>query len=237
MGKDRIRPFSEDISTGSFAETEHFDPRIEYSRKAVVLDLLRQGLTPEGIRDILTTEEKSDWKISEIRKILIELGMPKSKLWKLGSYEEIKLNLGSKEWQDIRKEIARWKKSGGTLHAKLKGSKEKEEHKKNIEILIAERGPKLTSNEMDEIAATPGIIPPWWVGFAKDGYYDGATKAIKELGVSAIDVHLATERDYTDKPLTEKEEEILQAGWGIAKKAEPNVIPQGEFYHKDKGWY
>jgi len=107
-------------------------------------------------------------------------------------------------------DIKRWKKTGGTLRAKLKGKKGGE-IRRRIEELVAQRGPKLTSEEMDEIAATPGIIPPWW---SKDTDYDrAAIKAITKLGVSATDVHIAVERAYTDKPLNEIQKEILKVGW------------------------
>ena len=151
-----------------------------------------------------------------------------------GDFREVELRLDSADWQKLREEIRRWKKAGGILRAKLKGEKDKTQHEKRIRELIAERGPKQTSEEEDEIYATPGIIPPWWG--KGDGYYKGAIKAIKKLGVSALEVHLATERDYTDKPLTDSEKRILRVGWPEVKHSE-NIVPFGENYHRDVGWY
>jgi len=125
-------------------------------------------------------------------------------------HSEIALAMGSKQWQRLRDDIKRWKKEGGVLKAKLKGKKG-EEIKKRIEELATQRGAKLTSEEMNEIAATPGVIPPWWKG--SDGYYTGARRAIKKLGVSAMDVHIAVERDYTNQPLNEMQKTILKVGW------------------------
>jgi len=151
-------------------------------------------------------------------------------------YTELELQLGPADWQKLRSEIQRWKKSGGILKAKLKGKEDKAKQEKRINELVSKRGPTLTEDEEDEIAVTPGVIPPWFPkNPGKDNYYYGAIKAIKELGVSALDVHLAVERDYTDESLTDKEREILRVGWGVKKYG--NVIPHGEFYHKDKGWY
>jgi len=109
------------------------------------------------------------------------------------------VKMGSKDWQRLRDEIERWKKVGGTLAAKSKGTKE----------IISKK--KLTSEEKDIIAATPGIVPPWWK--KADGYYKGARKAIEELGVSALDVHVAVERDYTGKVLSKLQKEILSTRW------------------------
>ena len=123
---------------------------------------------------------------------------------------EMTLTMGSKQWQKLREEIKKWKKTGGVLKAKLKGKKGKET-KKRIKELVAERGAKLTSEEMDEIATMPGVVPPWWG--KSNGYYAGAKKAINKLGVSALDVHIAVERDYTDKPLNKIQKKILKVGW------------------------
>jgi len=70
MGKDRIKPFSEDISTGSS------EP---------------------------------------------------------GSFREIELTKGSPDWNQLLGDIKQWKKSGGTLHAKLKGKKSLENYPHNRE--------------------------------------------------------------------------------------------------------
>lgn len=128
--------------------------------------------------------------------------------------EKVSAGVDPKQWQKLLEDIKRWKKIGGTLKAKLEG-KEGKEIRRRIEELVARRGPKLTSGEMDEIAATPGIIPPWW---SKDTEYDrAAIKAITKLGVSATDVHIAVERAYTDKPLNKIQKEILKVGWGARK--------------------
>jgi len=152
----------------------------------------------------LSPEEKEEW-------IQHVYGQPPG--WT--PYAEVKLNLGSKEWQDMRKEIARWKKSGGTLHAKMTGKPDPKE-KKEVEELIAERGPNLTEEDKDLIAWTPGIIPPWFnKNPSKDSYDYHAIQAIKDLGVSAMEVHYAVERAYTgDPPLTAKDKDILRVGWG-----------------------
>ena len=153
--------------------------------------------------------------------------------------EEIKLNLGSKQWQDLRKEIARWKASGGTLHAKMVGKPDAKE----IEELVAKRGPRLTDEEEARIYQTPGVIPPWFPDNPhKESYFYHAKKAIEELGVSAAEVLAAVDKEYEDwKALTPKQKDILKSGWDLdpvyGEESESNIIPHGEFYHKDKGWY
>ena len=155
MGEDRIKPFSEDISTGS--------------------------------EDISTGNED------------------------FLQAEEIKLNLGSKQWQDLRKEIARWKKTGGTLHAKIVGKPDPKEAKE----LIAERGPKLTEEEEAKLYQTPGIIPPWYPKDPnEESYFYHAMKAIRELNVSAAEVLAAVDKEYDDEStLTERQRDILRVGW------------------------
>ena len=127
--------------------------------------------------------------------------------------EEIKLNLGSKQWQDLRKEIARWKASGGTLHAKMVGKPDAKE----IEELVAKRGPRLTDEEEARIYQTPGVIPPWFPDNPhKESYFYHAKKAIEELGVSAAEVLAAVDKEYEDwKALTPKQKDILKSGWDL----------------------
>jgi len=105
---DRIRPFSEDISTGSENHRESEpksvraedgsiikDPKkywgidiIKGSRKEVIADLLRQKVSPTNINYILLTEPKSDWTTTEIKKILSDLGISQSELKKFSFHGE-----------------------------------------------------------------------------------------------------------------------------------------------------
>ena len=104
-----------------------------------------------------------------------------------------------------------------------------------------------------------GIEPPQEPINAKSYTYHAA-KAIEKLNISARDVQLAVERvskiDDISK-VSNNDRAILVAGWG-SEKAEDimksklfvpdlvyrkygehknNVIPKGNFYHKDVGWY
>jgi len=128
------------------------------------------------------------------------------------------LEMGPQDWQQLREEIKRWKKHGGILRGKLKGKD-----------LVTKKN--LTSDEMDVIASTPGIVPSWWS--ITDPYHAGASRAIEELGVSALDVHIAVERDYTGKLLSPEQRKILQTGWPDIE----SIGKHGEYYHPEVGWY
>ena len=127
-------------------------------------------------------------------------------------YTEIKLNLSSKQWQDLRKEIAHWKRTGGTLHAKMTGKSDVKE----VKELIAKRGPNLTEEEEARLYQTPGIIPPWYPKDPnEESYFYHAMKAIRELDVSAAEVLAAVDKEYDDEStLTERQRNILRVGWG-----------------------
>ena len=137
-------------------------------------------------------------------------------------YTEIKLNLSSKQWQDLRKEIAHWKRTGGTLHAKMTGKSDVKE----VKELIAKRGPNLTEEEEARLYQTPGIIPPWYPKNPnEESYFYHAMKAIRELDVSAAEVLAAVDKEYDDEStLTEKQRRILLVGWGQEFAEKSKVI-------------
>lgn len=137
-------------------------------------------------------------------------------------YTEIKLNLSSKQWQDLRKEIAHWKRTGGTLHAKMTGKSDVKE----VKELIAKRGPNLTEEEEARLYQTPGIIPPWYPKDPnEESYFYHAMKAIRELDVSAAEVLAAVDKEYDDEStLTEKQRRILLVGWGQEFAEKSKVI-------------
>ena len=137
-------------------------------------------------------------------------------------YTEIRLNLGSKQWQDLRKEIAHWKRTGGTLHAKMTGKSDVKE----VKELIAKRGPNLTEEEEARLYQTPGIIPPWYPKDPnEESYFYHAMKAIRELDVSAAEVLAAVDKEYDDEStLTEKQRRILLVGWGQEFAEKSKVI-------------
>ena len=145
-------------------------------------------------------------------------------------FKEVELNLGSKDWQTIQKAIHKWKKEGGTLHAKLKGEGlDKNEMHDFARKIVEDRGSHLTDEEKNLVAWTPGLVPPWFDSTTDPEEYDFcATKAIEKLNVSAMDVHIAVEKSYTGKSLTPKQKRILEVGWNEKF---------GEFYHRDVGWY
>ena len=127
-------------------------------------------------------------------------------------YTEIKLNLSSKQWQDLRKEIAHWKRTGGTLHAKMTGKSDVKE----VKELIAKRRSNLTEEEEARLYQTPGIIPPWYPKDPnEESYFYHAIRAIKQLNVSAAEVLAAVDKEYDDEStLTERQRNILRVGWG-----------------------
>lgn len=55
--------------------------KIRDSRKALIMDLLGQKMTPMDIQFFLISEPQSDWTPQEIKGFLIELGVPKKSLW------------------------------------------------------------------------------------------------------------------------------------------------------------
>jgi len=93
----KLKAFSDDISTGVGAKSAKdsfaYKPskkEIIASRKAVVKDLLAQGLKPKGVLELLLTEPDSDWTEKEVKDFLIELGVPKKELWQESLTEELR---------------------------------------------------------------------------------------------------------------------------------------------------
>jgi hypothetical protein len=209
-----LKPFSEDITTGS-----------------EIIDSLQ---TFRSIGDVIEDKKFLNWlrkkyEVSEQELRTKLKGLSREQVDKLKKeFNSFRLDLTSADLKNIRADIKRWKKSGKKILAVKSVGEDKGDQPSHIKELLAKRGSALTSEEKDEIAATPGIVPPWWE--ENNGYFKGARKAIEGLkNVSALEVHLAVEKDYTDKPLTEKEKNILRVGWG--KKE------YGENYHRDVGWY
>ena len=154
-------------------------------------------------------------------------------LWLSDSFKEFELKMGPSEWNKLKLDIARWKKAGGILRAKLGGKKEtKAEQKKRVEKILAEK--PLTQEKEDELCVTPGVVPPSWIK-STDPYKSGGARAIEILGnVSAKDVTEAIGNDLGGEVLSGKDSQILEAGWGIVRESRVGQETRYEQYLREE---
>jgi len=150
-------------------------------------------------------------------------------------YQEIELELGSKDWKKLLGQIRDWKKKGGTLHARLSGSKKKVA----LKISEPEIDPREGEATFDQItrqfeSAYPGT----------GSEFDAALDKASNAGWNAYYIY-----DVLHDWFSGERQNIGPEGKEMIKFAFPelleyeynetpkNNIPRGNYYHPQVGWY
>lgn len=98
---------------------------------------------------------------------------PRSSFYR--NYQEVEIEMGSKDWQTLLQDIQKWKKGNGTLKAKLKGKKDAIKMKARIEKMPKTKfGP-----------GWPGYTASQRAKFKKQGFTIREIDQVERLGKSA----------------------------------------------------
>ena len=156
--------------------------------------------------------------------------------------EQTTLKLGSQEWQKLLANIRQWKKTGGTLHAKLSGKKTTSRIQKPEEDRSK---PKDVSADMDVEADYSALRHQYrttdpehkvFILFCiqEEAEMQREKGRSLDLGEEEVAADRAQNEIYELKPEEKK-------AWIDHVKNQPkNWTPYsafGEFYHRDVGWY
>lgn len=162
------------------------------------------------------------------------------------NYQEVEISMGPSEFQRLMKEVRKWKKEGGTLKAKLKGTKESVKMKAKIEKM-----PKLHfDREMRLPKDHPGSDSDVTLYYAitMTKAWDKTPEAIVLSG----DEYVKAKTKFYDKAYDFANDHIMTPVGQfnkLEKKAFPRLhqlglletdspfMTQGENYHRSVGWY
>ena len=210
---DTLKPFSEDISTGSEYADSDFNPG-EWNRN---VDQLNKAL-----REHQGQQQGIDEGLKAKLKVKTEEGIKNwdSAVKRVADY----LGTSSEVINDTIYAV------GSELIDGERGSRFTPHEQETLINLIG-----VTKNQIKKILNTKGQIPPWYKG-RKDITMDNIIEAIKNAGISPTEGHHLFNKildQGNEEEYTKREKLILKAmGW-----SESNIIPFGEYYHRDVGWY
>ena len=224
----KIKPFSENISTGSnFLDISVYEDRYKSTPDDVTVEALKKG------RDL-----QAKLRIYENQAGIIK----KSPRWwwmvkNVDSWDnEKELQFHGYQSDEYNLRLLRFFQNKDREYLSLEAVEGKEKLSKSLakylkkesKELLGKQIKKLTGEEKAKLYATKGIVPPWWWVFPElepakmqhneiDKYMIDAAKAIRRARVSAYDIQLIIEKAGRREALSPIEQGIIIAGWGGSK--------------------
>lgn len=177
-------------------------------------------------------------KITTGRKAVSKPALRSSKSF-FRNYQEVEVAMGPSEWKILLKQIKEWKKRGGTLKAKLKGTKK--EVKLGVSKIDTSEVDKQLKQKVDRMLRDWGSGLPMYKKLFREGMQRAWEQSIPLKCVN--DALIAWEHGH---PFKSDQLECLMYAFPELRDAidfpedygERNPrVPQGDNYHSSIGWY